>query len=91
MSQLRFFFFFKYIFSICFIFQCLFVFVGKSGQHVALHDPNPPPDVIGYIHTKMSPMEVARNAGEDARAICLREYGSAPDITIYGDPTFTFP
>lgn len=25
------------------------------GQHVALHDPNPPPDCVGYIHTKMSP------------------------------------
>uniref|UniRef100_A0A7C8YR37 Protein-serine/threonine kinase n=1 Tax=Opuntia streptacantha TaxID=393608 RepID=A0A7C8YR37_OPUST len=61
------------------------------GQHVALHDPNPPPDRIGYIHTKMSPMEVARNASEDARSICMRHYGSAPEIEIYGDPNFTFP
>ncbi|GMP76106.1 hypothetical protein CsSME_00032925 [Camellia sinensis var. sinensis] len=61
------------------------------GQHVALHDTNPPPDCVGYIHTKMSPVEVARCASEDARAICLREYGSAPDVNIYGDPSFTFP
>ncbi|XP_021756974.1 pyruvate dehydrogenase (acetyl-transferring) kinase, mitochondrial-like [Chenopodium quinoa] len=61
------------------------------GQHVALHDPNPQPDRIGYIHTKMSPVEVARNASEDARAICMRHYGSAPEIDIYGDPNFTFP
>ncbi|EYU45459.1 hypothetical protein ABFS82_14G000300 [Erythranthe guttata] len=61
------------------------------GQHVALHDPNPPPDCVGYIHTKMSPVEVARSASEDARSICLREYGSSPDINIYGDPNFTFP
>ncbi|CAK9160881.1 unnamed protein product [Ilex paraguariensis] len=61
------------------------------GQHVALHDRNPPPDCVGYIHTKMSPLEVARSASEDARSICLREYGSAPDINIYGDPDFTFP
>lgn len=61
------------------------------GQHVALHDPNPPPDCVGYIHTKMSPVEVARSASEDARSICLREYGSSPDINIYGDPKFTFP
>ncbi|XP_054793057.1 pyruvate dehydrogenase (acetyl-transferring) kinase, mitochondrial isoform X2 [Prosopis cineraria] len=47
--------------------------------------------LIGYIHTKMSPMEVARTASEDARAICYREYGSAPDVQIYGDPDFTFP
>ncbi|KAL9255916.1 [Pyruvate dehydrogenase (acetyl-transferring)] kinase, mitochondrial-like protein [Drosera capensis] len=61
------------------------------GQHVALHEPNPAPDVIGYIHTKMSPMEVARNASEDARSVCMRQYGSAPDIDIYGVPKFTFP
>ncbi|KAM3337475.1 pyruvate dehydrogenase (acetyl-transferring) kinase, mitochondrial [Capsicum galapagoense] len=61
------------------------------GQHVALHDPNPLPNCVGYIHTKMSPLEVARNASEDARGICLREYGSAPDINIYGDADFTFP
>ncbi|XP_031098066.1 pyruvate dehydrogenase (acetyl-transferring) kinase, mitochondrial [Ipomoea triloba] len=61
------------------------------GQHVALHDPNPLPDCIGYIHTKMSPVEVAQNASEDARCICFREYGSAPEVSIYGDPNFTFP
>ncbi|KAL6519727.1 hypothetical protein OROMI_032621 [Orobanche minor] len=61
------------------------------GQHVALHDPNPLPDCVGYIHTKMSPVEVATSASEDARSICFREYGSAPDVNIYGDPKFTFP
>ncbi|KAK7328562.1 hypothetical protein VNO77_22673 [Canavalia gladiata] len=61
------------------------------GQHVELHNPNPPPFVVGYIHTKMSPVEVAKNASEDARAICCREYGSAPDVHIYGDPDFSFP
>ncbi|GLU05170.1 hypothetical protein SLE2022_222840 [Rubroshorea leprosula] len=61
------------------------------GQHVELHNPNPPPHCVGYIHTKMSPLVVAQNASEDARAICLREYGSAPNVTIYGDPNFTFP
>lgn len=61
------------------------------GQHVELHNPNPPPHCVGYIHTKMSPLEVARNASEDARVICMREYGSAPEVNIYGDPNFTFP
>ncbi|XWS14293.1 hypothetical protein CRYUN_Cryun36dG0110000 [Craigia yunnanensis] len=61
------------------------------GQHAELHNPNPHPHCVGYIHTKMSPVEVAQNASEGARAICLREYGSAPDINIYGDPNFTFP
>ncbi|KAK4767139.1 hypothetical protein SAY86_014889 [Trapa natans] len=61
------------------------------GQHVELHNPNPPLHCVGYIHTKMSPVEVARIASEDARSICLREYGSAPEINIYGDPSFNFP
>jgi pyruvate dehydrogenase kinase 2/3/4 len=61
------------------------------GQHVALHDPNPQPGCIGQINTSMSPMQMAHTASEDARAICLREYGSAPEVDIYGDPSFTFP
>ncbi|GAV79371.1 LOW QUALITY PROTEIN: HATPase_c domain-containing protein/BCDHK_Adom3 domain-containing protein, partial [Cephalotus follicularis] len=60
------------------------------GQHVELHNPNPP-HCVGCIHTKMSLVEVARNASEDALVMCLREYGSSPDVNIYGDPTFTFP
>ncbi|KAE8733146.1 dehydrogenase kinase [Hibiscus syriacus] len=58
------------------------------GQHVELHKLNPPTYVVGYIHTKMSPVEVARNASESARAICLRECRTAPEIVIYGDPSF---
>ncbi|KAJ0978671.1 hypothetical protein J5N97_014145 [Dioscorea zingiberensis] len=61
------------------------------GQHVALHDPKPEPSCVGQINTRMSPMQVARAASEDARFICLREYGSAPEINFYGDPDFTFP
>ncbi|CAL9207117.1 unnamed protein product [Musa hybrid cultivar] len=61
------------------------------GQHVALHDPDPEPGCIGQINTRLSPMQVARTASEDARSICFREYGSAPDVNIYGDPNFTFP
>ncbi|KAJ6795634.1 pyruvate dehydrogenase (acetyl-transferring) kinase, mitochondrial [Iris pallida] len=61
------------------------------GQHVGLHDPEPEPACIGQINTKMSPMHVARAASDDARCICLREYGCAPEINIYGDPNFTFP
>ncbi|KAH7676309.1 [Pyruvate dehydrogenase (acetyl-transferring)] kinase protein [Dioscorea alata] len=61
------------------------------GQHVALHDPDPEPGCVGQINTKMSPMKVARAASEDARSICFKEYGSAPEVIIYGDPNFTFP
>lgn len=58
---------------------------------MALHDSDPEPGCIGLINTKLSPVEVARVASEDARSICMREYGSAPEVSIYGDPGFTFP
>eukprot|EP00267_Zea_mays_P051354 XP_020404293.1 pyruvate dehydrogenase (acetyl-transferring) kinase, mitochondrial isoform X1 [Zea mays] len=61
------------------------------GQHVALHDPKPEPGVIGIINTRLSPIQVAQAACEDACSVCLREYVSTPDINIYGDPNFTFP
>ncbi|KAL4294041.1 hypothetical protein AHAS_Ahas18G0188400 [Arachis hypogaea] len=61
------------------------------GQHLELHKTNPNPNCVGCIHTKMSPLDVTRNAIEDARAMCYREYGNAPEVTIYGDPDFTFP
>ena len=58
---------------------------------MALHDPEPEPGVIGLINTKLSLIQVAQIASEDARSICMREYGSAPDINIYGDQNLTFP
>ena len=59
------------------------------GQHIALHDP-PKEGYIGLIHTSLSPLEVARDAIEDARAICMREYGDAPEVELYGEEGFTF-
>lgn len=46
--------------------------------------------VLRLICTKVSPVEVAQNAVEDARSACMRTYGSAPEVEIYGDPSFTF-
>ncbi|KAJ1403017.1 Histidine kinase/HSP90-like ATPase [Sesbania bispinosa] len=60
-------------------------------QHVELRNPNPRPNCVGFIHTQLSPVDIVRNASEDARAMCFREYGSAPYVHIYGDPDFTFP
>ncbi|KAL4203019.1 hypothetical protein AMTRI_Chr02g224140 [Amborella trichopoda] len=61
------------------------------GQHVGLHDPNREPGRVGQIDTRMSPLKVARNAIDDARGICMREYGGAPEVEVFGDPDFTFP
>lgn len=46
---------------------------------------------IGLIDTKCSPAGVCQDAIDDARSICMREKGSAPEVTVYGDPSFTFP
>ncbi|XP_078443552.1 pyruvate dehydrogenase (acetyl-transferring) kinase, mitochondrial-like [Wolffia australiana] len=61
------------------------------GQHLSLHENNSEPGCVGQINSKMSPMHVANVSSEDARAVCMRVYGEAPDVTIYGDPDFTFP
>ena len=53
------------------------------GQHLSLHDP-PRPEKIGLIDTVMSPYSIVSEAVEDARHICLRQYGDAPDIQLFG-------
>lgn len=45
----------------------------------------------GMIGTKCSPSQIVGDAVMDARSICMREYASAPEVNIYGDPSFTFP
>lgn len=60
------------------------------GQHIALHEP-PKENHIGLICTSCSPVGVAQDAINDARSICLREYGASPEVTVYGDPKFAFP
>jgi pyruvate dehydrogenase kinase 2/3/4 len=33
---------------------------------------------------------VANDAIHDAQSVCLRQYGTAPEVSVYGDPDFTF-
>lgn len=44
----------------------------------------------GLICTDCQPHQVVNDAIQDARSICLREYGDAPDVNVYGDPGFAF-
>ncbi|KAI5060155.1 hypothetical protein GOP47_0024575 [Adiantum capillus-veneris] len=60
------------------------------GQHVALHLSKQPSAYVGLISTKESPVEISRNAIEDAQMVCRRAYGDTPDVQVYGDPKFTF-
>lgn len=60
------------------------------GQHVALHAP-PRDGFIGMICTQLAPHAVAEDAIADARSICLRQYGEAPEVQVYmGNPDTTF-
>jgi pyruvate dehydrogenase kinase 2/3/4 len=67
----------------------LWVGVG-AGQHIELHKKTLPDGYIGLIHSQCSPVEVAEMAIEDARATCMRTYGGAPEVKVYGDRNFTF-
>lgn len=70
---------------------CILTFLLlPSGQHVALHNSPPTPGYIGLICTRVSPVEVAQNAIDDARSACMRTYGTAPEVHVYGDPHFSF-
>ena len=62
------------------------------GQHLSLHEPpSEDKERIGLIDAKLSPYEVAHDAVEDARQICMRQFGSAPEIKLFGSPDLTFP
>jgi hypothetical protein len=52
--------------------------------------PTPNAFLAGLICTKCSPHQVAHDAIYDSRSICMRQYGAAPDVHVYGDPNFTF-
>lgn len=48
-------------------------------------------DWIGLICTRTSPVEVAEDAIADARAVCLRHYGFAPEVQVFADRDLRFP
>mmetsp|Transcript_21064 Transcript_21064/g.25291 ORF Transcript_21064/g.25291 Transcript_21064/m.25291 type:complete len:384 (+) Transcript_21064:200-1351(+) len=58
------------------------------GQHVAIQ--NSQKGYIGLICIKVRPVQVAWEAIQDARAMCMRQYGDAPEVEVYGDPNFSF-
>lgn len=45
----------------------------------------------GMICVRCSPVQVAEDAIADARGVCLRQYGTAPEVDVYGDTNFSFP
>ena len=62
----------------------------SSGSTSRCTKTNPRPDHIGLICTKMSPRDVVRDAVDDARSICMRQYGDAPEVEVFGGENFAF-
>lgn len=44
----------------------------------------------GYAPPQLNATQLAAYAIEDARNICMRRYGSAPEVEVYADENFTF-
>jgi pyruvate dehydrogenase kinase 2/3/4 len=61
-----------------------------AGQYLALRT-EPTQNYIGMICSQTSPSAVVREAANDARLMCTRRYGRAPDVEIIGCLDRTFP
>eukprot|EP00614_Pseudopedinella_elastica_P025704 CAMPEP_0172615312 /NCGR_PEP_ID=MMETSP1068-20121228/57634_1 /TAXON_ID=35684 /ORGANISM="Pseudopedinella elastica, Strain CCMP716" /LENGTH=315 /DNA_ID=CAMNT_0013420409 /DNA_START=151 /DNA_END=1094 /DNA_ORIENTATION=- len=62
------------------------------GQYLALREEPLGLDsgYVGLICKKTSPAEVARRAVEDAKFMCERRYGKAPEVTFHGRTDLSF-
>lgn len=54
------------------------------GQYLALRDPPASPDYVGLVSLRTSPAEIAMAAIEDAKYMCVRQHGDAPEVTLHG-------
>ncbi|CAN0536057.1 unnamed protein product, partial [Ectocarpus sp. 8 AP-2014] len=45
---------------------------------------------IGMVCQETSPAAIAEAAIEDAKFVCTRQYGDAPDVTLHGRLDLTF-
>jgi pyruvate dehydrogenase kinase 2/3/4 len=63
------------------------------GQHLELHKQilKPSDTYVGLICKTTSPSQVASDAIEDAKYMCMRHHGDAPEVTIHGAKDLTFP
>ncbi len=47
--------------------------------------------MVGLISKRASPVEIAKQAIQDAAYMCRRTHGDAPEVTIHGRTDLTFP
>lgn len=60
-----------------------------AGQYLSLRSPRIL-NWVGLVHQDTSPHDVVLCASEDARCICYRQYGFAPEVEISGCLELTF-
>lgn len=60
-------------------------------QYLKLCKPQVDPNMIGLVNLKASPHDIAKSAIEDARYMCTRCHGDAPEVIIAGRTDLTFP
>jgi len=59
-------------------------------HHSALHEPFEG-GWVGIINSDTSPSQEALSAAEQAKSLCMNQYGDAPEVQIVGDLDFSFP
>ncbi|CAN0187991.1 unnamed protein product, partial [Phaeothamnion confervicola] len=59
------------------------------GHYLALREPARE-SWIGLVCQDTSPTAIAEAAIEDAKFVCTRQYGDAPDVTLHGRLDLTF-
>jgi hypothetical protein len=59
------------------------------GQYLELREP-PRSDHIGLVCLRTSPRDVDLTAIEDAKYMCTRQHGDAPEVTLHGRLDLTF-
>ncbi|CAM9902329.1 unnamed protein product [Ascophyllum nodosum] len=59
------------------------------GHYIALQD-SCHDDWIGMVCQQTSPVAIAEAAIQDAKFVCTRQYGDAPDVTLHGRLDLTF-
>lgn len=60
------------------------------GQYLELHRQPQLPGYVGLINLNTSPAEIFSQAVEDAKFLCERTHGDAPEVELYGRTDLTF-
>ena len=60
------------------------------GQYLALREPVHSEDAVGLLSTAVAPARIAEDAARQARHLCERQFGVAPEVIIEGRTDLDF-